>query len=99
MLNLRKPDKGEVFEMKHSSLLLTTGDIRNGDFTQDFAIVSKAKKPDLEALGIALGVQAIRHPEVVFILTMALRVAQDPDTWESEGKEMPQGDINEWFGG
>jgi hypothetical protein len=99
MLEGRKVTKPEQFKIKHSSMLLTVGDARNGDYSQDFALTSMNPEPDLEVLGIALGTQAVRHPEVVFILTMALRVAQDPDTWKSEGKEMPQGEIDEWFKG
>ena len=84
-LNNRKSTKPENFTLKTDSLLLTVGDFSKGDLSQGFSIVSKNPKPDYQAIGIALGVNAARHPECAGILLKALEVFADRETWEAEG--------------
>lgn len=89
MLKKRKTaNGGEDFKLMRTSLLMTCGDLRNGDFRQDFCLLSDASDVDVEVLGLTLGCQAVRHPEVLELLKMAVKVASDPDTWEAE--KIPQ---------
>lgn len=84
-LDKRKSTEPESFVLKTDSLLLTVGDLGKGDFSQDFSIVSKNPTPNLQAIGIALGVNAVRHVECAGILLQALQVYIDRETWEAEG--------------